>query len=493
MPPVYDPADGPPASIDQYDTSTKGVHDEAKYQATLAEIQRQQILYDQFQHESYLCSTQAYLVSPTPPPSIVPTSQPDQEESLQIPSYLKDKSKSKNKEATSAATAGPITSRPSGSTSNRARRSRAPSLSTLMSNKTRSSSSPTTPTPMRPCSPAFSHASLPDSELDSDTPDITAATNWLRSLIAEGDRETTPLAFAPVVSILHELLQRDAKEDIHIGILHRNTAEDAAANFATIIDAIMPLLKKMAHYNSQLDHSNPDISKFLQLAGINNNPRFFKDPNDDTILSLQDDITCFKSLVQEKDQQIKSLLDQIATLKSDNIRLGKQPATMGAPTSPAPINTLLQEIHSAITDMQKEITELKGQKANNSLGASIHAPNFKTTAKPNPQPRAPAVAVWVPDHTLRLMGKYNKANFPGGVPHPVIVSTQYPKGAPECYECIPATQAPRNGTAVLPKFPPEVNSTQGGKTKGKGKGKGKATLGPSPSQAESLNAPKGIP
>ncbi|KAG5633898.1 hypothetical protein H0H81_004490, partial [Sphagnurus paluster] len=80
MHPVYDPTDGAPASIDQYNTSTKGVHDEAKYQAALAEIQRQQILYDQFQHESYLRSAQAYLVSPTPPTSIVPTLQPDQEE-----------------------------------------------------------------------------------------------------------------------------------------------------------------------------------------------------------------------------------------------------------------------------------------------------------------------------------------------------------------------------------------------------------------------------
>ncbi|KAG5634422.1 hypothetical protein H0H81_002050 [Sphagnurus paluster] len=292
----------------------------------------------------------------------------------------------------------------------------------------------------------MSHASLPNSEAENDTPDIIAVTDWLCSQVAEGDRETAPLAFPPIITILHDLLKRDAKEDIHIGMLHRNTAEDAAANFAIIVDTIMPLIKKMVFCKAEIDYTNPDISKFLQLTGVHNNPCFFKDPNDDTILSLQDDLTQLKSLTQEKDLQINSLHNQIASLQAENNWLGKQPATSGVLTSPSPMELFVQEL------------------------------------------QAPAAAVWVPDHTLHLKGKYNKANFPGWAPHPIITSTQYPKGTPECYK-----RTPRNGTAILPKFPPKATTTQGSKTKDKRKGKGKATLGPSPSQAESFKAPAGIP
>ncbi|KAG5633617.1 hypothetical protein H0H81_006498 [Sphagnurus paluster] len=104
--------------------------------------------------------------------------------------------------------------------------------------------------------------------------------------------------FAPLLAILHMLLQRDAKQDICIGILHWNKAEMAAANFATIINNVMPFLEKMASFGAQLDHSNPDTSKFLQLASINNNPQQFKHPKDNNILSLQDKLTHQKARMQ---------------------------------------------------------------------------------------------------------------------------------------------------------------------------------------------------
>ncbi|KAG5634190.1 hypothetical protein H0H81_003003 [Sphagnurus paluster] len=77
----------------------------------------------------------------------------------------------------------------------------------------------------------------------------------------------------------------------------------------------------------------------------------------------------------------------------------------------------------------------------------------------------------------------------------MVTSTQYPKGHPDCYEPNPDAQAPRNSFTAPPRFPPEVNTAQGGKPKGtdKGKGKGKATLGPSPSQAESSNVNRNVP
>ncbi|KAG5633803.1 hypothetical protein H0H81_005191 [Sphagnurus paluster] len=68
-------------------------------------------------------------------------------------------------------------------------------------------------------------------------------------------------AFKPVIAILHHLLQRDLKGEIYINkMIHRNTGKDAAANFAFIIDAISPLLSKMAKHKVQLDHSNPEVA-----------------------------------------------------------------------------------------------------------------------------------------------------------------------------------------------------------------------------------------
>ncbi|KAG5634993.1 hypothetical protein H0H81_012790 [Sphagnurus paluster] len=270
-------------------------------------------------------------------------------------------------------------------------------------------------------------------------------------------------------------------------------SEDAAATFAIAIDAITPLLSKMAQYNVQLDHSNPDIQKFLFLAGVTNNPNEFKDPNDTTILSLLDESCLLKSTITEKNQLIKSLQSQIQSLQKESKCLGKQPAAQGMLSSPTPSNDILQQILTSITYMQKEIKEIKGQKADNSLGASIHTPNPMPVIKPTPQLRPTPTGVWVPNHTLCLKGEFNRSNFPGGVPHPIVTSTQYPKGHPDCYKPIPTSQGQRNGTAVLPQFPPEVNTAQGGKPKGKGKGKGKATLGPSPSQAESSNTIRNIP
>ncbi|KAG5633605.1 hypothetical protein H0H81_006581 [Sphagnurus paluster] len=283
-----------------------------------------------------------------------------------------------------------------------------------------------------------------------DATTIDHLANHLREAIASANAEMAASAFEPVIAILHHLLQRDLKGEIYINkMIHRNAGKDAAANFAFIIDAISPLLSKMAEHKVQLDHSNPEVAKFLHLASINNNLNAFKDPNNTAILSLQDEVRRLRSTITEKDQLLSSISEQNTNLRTEKIRLGKKPAASGKPTSPAPANPILQQILSSLSHMQKEIAKLKGQKADKTLGASIHAPTPKPPTSSKPTPQAPASRVWVPDHTLQPKGKYRAANFPGGVPHPMVTSTQYPKGHPSCYEPIPATQGPRNGIAVL--------------------------------------------
>ncbi|KAG5634272.1 hypothetical protein H0H81_002583 [Sphagnurus paluster] len=494
---AYDPSVGPPAPISFKEESTIGrTNAKARFDA------KTQIYIDYQSSPHHTPSPQISTPSRAPNTPIVPSSQPRVDGISTPPIRPRGKAQSslQVKSATAMVNAGPLSSHPNNSTSSRAitARSRSASYSEAqkMNDQPPSPISPSTPTPMRPASPTYSLSALSDDQdMIVPTP-IEHAANLLREAISAANRETAALAFESTIAILEHILHRDHKGEIHINhLFHRNAGEDAAAAFASIIEAITPLLSKMAEFNATLDHSDPKVAKFLHLAGVQPNINKFKDPNDDAILSLQNEVQQLKSLLTEKDNQIGSLAAQNGALQSEIKKLGKKPAAPGEPTSPALTDPALRQILSTISNMQKEITELKNPKLTKSLGASIHAPNpIPPHPNPNtPAPRAPAPQVWVPDHTMRLKGEFINANFPGGVPHPLVTSTQYPKGHPSCYEPIPPPANTRIGTSVLPKFPPEVTSAQGGKTKGKGKGKGKATLGPSPSQAESSNAARSAP
>ncbi|KAG5649216.1 hypothetical protein H0H81_005385 [Sphagnurus paluster] len=394
--------------------------------------------------------------------------------------------------------ARPISARPQSSTSSRAQsiaRTRSASVSEAPRMHDRSNSnSPNanTPTPTRPASPFYAHLPTSDDQ-DMDDP-FQHAANLFRTAIASSDQESAPRAFETTLGILGELILSDYKGQIYINrILHRDIGEDAAAALALIISTITPLFSKMAENNASLDHSNPDIASFLHLAGVKSNINKFKDPNDEAILSLQNEVQRLKSVITDKDNHIGALVAQIQKLQLENKKLGKKPAAQSEPTPPAS-DDILNQILNSLTTLHKRIEILENPNSDKSLGTSIHAPKTtpsppnKTTPTPLPTPQ-----VWVPNHTLRLKGEFIHANFPGGIPHPLVTSSQYPKGHPSCYEPIPPPTNTKSGSAVLPKFPPEVTSAQGGKTKGKGKGKGKATLGPTSSQAESSNVGKNAP